>query len=93
MRRIIAAGAALLTVGGLGLGGTIARRLTASVGPRNFDLTIRDVEVDGDRRLLVLDRTRETAARGVYNLWVETGTGCEYPTKCSTEALIRSPGL
>ena len=73
MRRIIAAGAALLTAGGLGLGWTIARRLTAPVGPRNFDLTIRDVEVDGDRRLLVLDRTRETAARGVYNLWFETG--------------------
>ncbi|KDA07146.1 phospholipase/carboxylesterase [Microbacterium sp. CH12i] len=36
-------------------------------------MTIRDVEVDGDRRLLVLDRTRETAARGVYNLWFETG--------------------
>lgn len=73
MRRIIAAGAALLTAGGLGLGWTIARRLTAPVGPRDFDLTIRDVEVDGDRRLLILDRTRETAARGVYNLWVETG--------------------
>ncbi|MDJ0334895.1 alpha/beta fold hydrolase [Salinibacterium sp. G-O1] len=73
MRRIIAEGAALLTAGGLSLGGTIARRLTAPVGPRNFDLTIRDVEVDGDRRLLVLDRTRETAARGVYNLWFETG--------------------
>lgn len=73
MRRIIAAGAALLTAGGLSLGWTIARRLTAPVGPRNFDLTIRDVEVDGDRRLLVLDRTRETAARGVYNLWFETG--------------------
>jgi pimeloyl-ACP methyl ester carboxylesterase len=73
MRRIIAAGAALLTAGGVGLGWTIARRLTVPVGPRNFDLTIRDVEVDGDRRLLVLDRTRETAARGVYNLWFETG--------------------
>ncbi len=73
MRRIIAAGAALLTAGSLSLGWTIARRLTAPVGPRNFDLTIRDVEVDGDRRLLVLDRTRETAARGVYNLWFETG--------------------
>lgn len=73
MRRIIAAGAALLTAGGLSLGWTIARRLTAPVGPRNFDLTIRDVEVDGDRRLLVLDRTRETAARGVYNLWFDTG--------------------
>ena len=73
MRRIIAAGAALLTAGGLSLGWTIARRLTAPVGPRNFDLTIRDVEVDGDRRLLVLDRTRETSARGVYNLWFETG--------------------
>jgi uncharacterized protein len=73
MRRIISAGAALLTVGGLGLGWVIARRLTAPVGPRNFNLTIRDVEVDGDRRLLVLDRTRETAARGVYNLWFETG--------------------
>ncbi|MGZ0214285.1 MAG: alpha/beta hydrolase, partial [Actinomycetales bacterium] len=73
MRRIIAAGAALLTAGGLSLGWTIARRLTAPVGPRNFDLTIRDVEVDGDRRLLVLDRTRQTAARGAYNLWFETG--------------------
>jgi Dipeptidyl aminopeptidases/acylaminoacyl-peptidases len=73
MRRIIAVSTALLTAGGLGLGWTIARRLTAPVGPRNFDLTIRDVEVDGDRRLLVLDRTRETSARGVYNLWFETG--------------------
>ncbi|WP_431826207.1 alpha/beta hydrolase family protein [Microbacterium algeriense] len=73
MRRIIAAGAALLTAGGLSLGWTIARRLTAPVGPRSFDLTIRDVEVNGDRRLLVLDRRRETAARGVYNLWFETG--------------------
>jgi pimeloyl-ACP methyl ester carboxylesterase len=73
MRRIIAVGAALLIAGGLGLGWTIARRLTAPVGPRNFDLTIRGVEVDGDWRLLVLDRTRETAAHGVYNLWFETG--------------------
>ncbi|WP_028279799.1 alpha/beta fold hydrolase [Arthrobacter sp. H5] len=73
MKRIIAAGATLLTAGGLGLGWTIARRLTAPVGPRDFDLTIRDMEVDGDRRLLILDRTRETAARGVYNLWFETG--------------------
>lgn len=73
MKPLIVAGAALLTVGGLGLGWTIARRLTAPVGPRDFDLTVRDVEVDGDRRLLILDRTRETVARGVYNLWFETG--------------------
>lgn len=73
MKRIIAAGVALLTAGGLGLGWTIARRLTAPVGPRDFDLTVHDVEVDGDRRLLILDRTRETAARGIYNLWFETG--------------------
>ncbi|MBD7958715.1 alpha/beta hydrolase [Microbacterium sp. Sa4CUA7] len=86
MRRIIAAAAALLTAGGLSLGWTIARRLTAPVGPRNFDLTIRDVEVDGDRRLLVLDRTRETAARGVYNLWVETGEW----VRVSDEVLDRS---
>lgn len=73
MRRVIAASAGLLTAGALGLGWVIARKLTAPVGPRTFDLTLRDVEVDGDRRLLVLDPSRATTARGEYSLWFEAG--------------------
>lgn len=88
MKRLIAAGAILLTAGGLGLGWIIARRLTAPVGPRGFDLTIRAVEVDGDQRLLILDRTRETAAGGVYNLWFESGNW----VRVSDEVIERGSG-
>ena len=43
MKRAIALGTGLLTASALGTGWTIARRLTAPVGPRIFDLTIRDI--------------------------------------------------
>lgn len=53
--------------------GGIARKLTAPIGPRDFDLTVRGVEqADGESRL-VLDRTQGTEAQGVYNLWFERG--------------------
>ena len=63
----IAAGVAAI------VGWTMARKLTAPVGPRRFNLTLRDVEDDGDRRHLVLDRTPDTGAPGIYNLWFEHG--------------------
>lgn len=73
MRRPLAVAAALAIAGGACLGWTIARKLTAPVGPRTFSLVVRGVEMDGDRQLLVLDRTCDTEAPGIYNLWVEHG--------------------
>lgn len=58
---------------GAGLGWTIARMLTAPVGPRSFSLKLHEVEDDGNRRLLILDRTPDTEAPGVFNLWFEQG--------------------
>ncbi|QEA29486.1 alpha/beta fold hydrolase [Microbacterium sp. CBA3102] len=55
------------------LGWGIARKLTAPVGPRTFNLVIRDIEDRGDRLRIVLDRTRDTEAVGIYNLWFENG--------------------
>ena len=72
-RRPLAAAAALAIAGGASLGWTIARKLTAPVGPRTFGLVVRGVEVEGDCQLLLLDRTRDTEASGVYNLWFERG--------------------
>ncbi|MBO0981596.1 alpha/beta fold hydrolase [Microbacterium sp. SD291] len=77
-----------MTTGAFGLGWAIARKLTAPVGPRTFDLILRDIEVVGDRRLLVLDRTRATTARGVYSLWFETGEW----VRVSNEVIDRGPG-
>lgn len=54
-----------------GLGWSIARKLTAPIGPRTFSLVVRDVEQDGDQIRVVLDRTKETEAVGIYNLWFE----------------------
>lgn len=73
VRRPLAAAAALAIAGGASLGWTIARKLTAPVGPRTFGLVVRGVEVEGDCQLLLLDRTRDTEASGVYNLWFERG--------------------
>lgn len=56
-----------------GVGWAIARRLTAPVGPRTFDLLLRGVEHDGSGDLIVLDRTEQTTAPGIYNLWFEHG--------------------
>lgn len=63
--------AAGLAFGGLGL--VIARRLTAPVGPRTYDLTIRGVDGSGERPVVILDRTPRTAAPGDYCLILENG--------------------
>lgn len=73
MKRQLAIGGAMVGAAGAALGWTIARKLTAPVGPRRFNLTLRGVEVNGDRQLLLLDRTCDTEAPGTYNLWFERG--------------------
>ena len=70
-----------------GVGWAIARRLTAPVGPRTFDLTVRGVEHDDEGDLIVLDRTEQTAADGIYNLWFEHGGWAQL----SAEIVDRGP--
>jgi pimeloyl-ACP methyl ester carboxylesterase len=101
MKRLLAAGAVLLTACGLGLGWGIARRLTAPACPRKFDLVVRDVERDGDRCLIVLDRTSQTVADGIYNLWFENGGWAQLagevidrgPTRIARPVTNTSPGF
>lgn len=69
----IALGGGIAAAATGGVGWAIARRLTAPAGPRTFDLTIRSVEHDDNGDLIVLDRTKQTSAHGIYNLWVENG--------------------
>ena len=83
----IALGGGITAVVAAGLGWAIARRLTAPVGPRTFDLTIRSVEHDDNGDLIVLDRTEQTSARGIYNLWFENGGWAQL----STDAVDRGP--
>jgi len=59
------------TLGGLGL--HVARRLTAPVSERRYDLTIRAVDRSGDRTIIVLDRTSQTVSVGGYCLLLESG--------------------
>jgi len=59
------------TLGGLGL--HVARRLTAPVSERRYDLTIRAVDRSGDRTIIVLDRTSQTVSVGEYCLLLESG--------------------
>lgn len=73
MKRTLVLSAGLLAASTLGAGWTIARRLTASAAPRSFDLAIHDIEHDDDAKWVVLDRTDQTAADGIYNLWLERG--------------------
>lgn len=87
MRRV-ALGAGLVAAGALGVGWAIARRLTAP-STRRYDLIVRDVEYDGDACLIVLDRTRQTAAEGAYNLWFEKGGWAQL----SEDVLDRGPTL
>ncbi|WP_164878098.1 alpha/beta hydrolase [Microbacterium enclense] len=87
MRRV-ALGAGLVAAGALGVGWAIARRLTAP-STRRYDLIVRDVEYDGDACLIVLDRTRQTAAEGAYNLWFENGGWAQL----SEDVLDRGPTL
>ncbi len=70
---ILGAGVALLGAGAAALGWAIARKLTAPVGPRTFNLVVRDVEDDDGALRIVLDRTPDTTAEGLYNLWFERG--------------------
>ena len=60
-------------VGLSGLGFVIARRLTAPVSGRTFDLTVRGVDNSGERSVIILDRTPRTAAPGDYCLILENG--------------------
>lgn len=87
MRRV-ALGAGLVAAGALSLGWAIARRLTAP-STRRYDLIVRDVEYDGDACVIVLDRTRQTASEGAYNLWFENGGWAQL----SEDVLDRGPTL
>ena len=69
----IALGSGIAAAAAAGVGWAVARRRTAPVDPRTFDLTIRAVEHDDRGDLIVLDRTEQTTAPGIYNLWFETG--------------------
>ena len=101
MKRAIALGAGLLTASALGAGWTIARRLTAPAGPRIFDLTIRDIEHDDGTRRVVLDRTPQTTADAIYNLWIEHGGWAQLsaeasdhgPDRIARTVVSTSPGL
>lgn len=72
-----------------GLGWSIARKLTAPIGPRTFSLVVRDVEQNGDQLRVVLDRTKDTEAVGIYNLWFERGGWVQL----GTEIQDRGSGL
>ena len=84
-RIALGAGAAAAAVAGVGW--AIARRLTAPVGPRMFDLTVRGVEYTDDGDLIVLDRTDQAAAPGIYNLWFEHGGWAQL----ATDSVDRGP--
>lgn len=71
--RCIGISSAALGTCAAALGWGIARKLTARVSPRTFNLVIRDVEDRRDQLRIVLDRTRDTEAVGIYNLWFERG--------------------
>ena len=83
----IALGAGAAVAAAAWVGWAIARRLTAPVGPRMFDLTVRGVEYTDDGDLIVLDRTDQTTAPGIYNLWFKHGGWVQL----STEIVDRGP--
>ncbi|WP_026378317.1 alpha/beta hydrolase family protein [Agromyces italicus] len=76
-----------VALGGLGLG--IARRLTTPVRSRTYDLTIRGVDALGERPIVALDRTPQTAAPGRYCLLLENGGWVQL----SSEVDDLGPGL
>lgn len=90
MKGPIAVGGVLVTAASLslGLGLVIARRLTAPSSPRRFDLPIRGVEQDGDRRAIVLDRTHRTESPGEFTLLFPGGQWVQL----AAEVLDRGPG-
>lgn len=97
----IALGGGLAAAAAGGLGWVIARRLTATAGPRTFDLAIRGVEHADGGSLIVLDRTEQTSAHGVYNLWFEHGGWAQLsaeiidrgPTRVARRITGTTPGL
>ncbi len=80
-------GIGVVAVAAAGVGWTIARRLTAPVNPRRFDLIVHGIEHENDGDLIVLDRTDQTTADGIYNLWFEHGSWAQL----STEVHDRGP--
>ena len=72
-RCALGVGVALSGAGMAALGWAIARKLTAPVGPRTFNLVVRGVEDDDGVIRIVLDRTPNTVAKGIYKLWFERG--------------------
>ena len=72
----------------LGLGLVIARRLIAPPSSRRFDLPIRGVEQDGDKKAIVLDRTDQTESSGLFTLLYPGGGWLQL----SSEVLDRGPG-
>lgn len=101
MKHSIALGAGLLTASALGAGWTIARRLTEPASSRVFDLTIHDIEHDDGTQRVVLDRTSQTTADGIYNLWLEHGGWAQLsagvhdrsPNRVARTVVGTSPGL
>ncbi|WP_454294148.1 alpha/beta hydrolase [Salana multivorans] len=97
----IALGGGIATAVTAGVGYAIARRLTAPVGPRTFDLTVRGIEHDDRGKLIVLDRTEQTAAPGIYNLWFEHGGWAQLsadimdrgPSRVARRITSTAPGL
>lgn len=65
--------AAVMGSGAAAIGWLIARRLTAPVRGRTFSLVVRDIEYGSNGLVVVLDRKRDTAATGIYNIWLERG--------------------
>jgi len=101
VKRSIVLGAGLLTASALGAGWTIARRLTEPASSRVFDLTIHDIEHDDGTQRVVLDRTSQTTADGIYNLWLEHGGWAQLsagvhdrsPNRVARTVVGTSPGL
>jgi len=71
MKRTIGLGAGILAASALGSGWAIARRLTAPATARTYDLIVRAIEYEGGTQRVVLDRTAQTTANGIYNLWTD----------------------
>lgn len=77
----IALGGGIAAAAAAGVGLAIARRLTSPTGPRAFDLTVRGIEHHDSGDLIVLDRTDQTTADGIYNLWFEHGGWAQLSTE------------
>ena len=63
--------ASVVTLGAVGL--HIAKKLTAPVGDRVYDVAIRHVDESGDRRVVEFDRNPRTLSPGNYSLLMGAG--------------------